>query len=218
MKTIFALTLALCFSPAFSTHAFAGEQGQGEQQGQGQDQGKNQGYDQGKDQGYDQGQGQQGQGYGDEGQGYDDGYYTESHATCREGSHEMFLEDDGSGDHMSPVHYTCHNGRFVKDYPDYRDLNRGGDHERFSCREGSHEMFLEDDGSGDHMDQVHYTCRNGRFVKDYPDHRDFHRHGRRHLSCREGSTETFLEDDGSGDHTTPVQYVCHNGRFLPLYR
>ena len=87
--------------------------------------------------------------------------------------------------------------------------------EAASCREGQREIFLEsEDGSGEGMSQVHYVCRNGRFVKLFPDHRDHQpRHAPR-FTCREGQREIFHEDDGSGDHMRPVHYVCRNGRFV----
>jgi len=35
---------------------------------------------------------------------------------CREGEREVFWEDDGSGEHMVPVHYICRGGRFVREF------------------------------------------------------------------------------------------------------
>jgi len=85
-------------------------------------------------------------------------------AACRSGTEEVFLEDDGSGDHLVPVHYVCRHGHYVMKFADYRRYYSPRYSSRnYSCREGAEEMFLEDDGSGEHMVPVYYVCRGGKF-------------------------------------------------------
>jgi hypothetical protein len=134
---------------------------------------------------------------------------------CREGTEEVFLEDDGSGEHLTPVHYVCQNGELAPMYGASRNYDSTG---FTSCREGSSEILLEDDGSGEFMVPVRYVCRNGRFhsVNDprRNGYRSHHRHFRGHRSCQEGAREIFLERIRGTDDMEPVHYICHSGRYV----
>jgi|GEM_PF-5456774 len=43
-------------------------------------------------------------------------YIRNPRITCKEGQRVIWLENTGSGDSMGPVHYVCHNNRFVRAY------------------------------------------------------------------------------------------------------
>ena len=83
------------------------------------------------------------------------------------------------------------------------------DRHKAGCREGQQEMWMVDDGSGEHMNPVLYVCHNGVFQKA----RGITSYSKE-TGCKEGEQETWMVDDGSGEHMNPVLYVCHNGVFV----
>jgi hypothetical protein len=81
-----------------------------------------------------------------------------------------------------------------------------------ACREGSRQMILESDSSGDNTRQVTYVCRAGKWVNPYAAPEA----PRAPASCKEGRRQVIHESEG--DSTRSVTYICRNGQMRPEFQ